>query len=409
MAAYTAVYCLLFPLYLGACWLVLRRRADLSLRPALVGIAGVAILARGLLVFAAPTLSDDMYRYIWDGRVQAAGLSPYAYPPGAPEVAGLHPPADPIWPHINRKGAVTIYPPGAELFYAAVYGAHPDSVFVTKAVLVGVDLANCLVLLLLLQRLGLSPLRTLIYAWAPLPIIEFGGSGHIETLGILLTLLGLLVGVVAVQGAAAGGRRAGPALLAGAALAGAVLVKLIPLLLLAAWARRFGLKVLAWCVGLVGAITLGYLVAYGGHVSPFLVTYLRDESGNAPLYYALRYGIAPLIGLSDGLIRLALFVGLAGTALAVALWRERDRYHFIGKSFILVAAYLLFTPNAQQWYGTWLLAFVPLFLGAGGLTLTGGATASGWMSRAGHRLSLVALGYTGLIFLTYSLALFATP
>ncbi len=400
---------MLFPLYLGACWLVLRRGADLPTWATLVGIAGVAILARGLLVFAAPTLSDDMYRYIWDGRVQAAGLSPYAYPPGAPEVAGLHPATDPIWPHINRKEAVTIYPPGAELFYAAMYQAHPDSVFATKAALVAVDLANCLVLLLLLQRLGLSPLRTLIYAWAPLPTIEFGGSGHIETLEILLTLLALLAGVIAVQGATGGVRRAGPLLLAGAPLAGAVLVKLIPLLLLAGWARRFGLKMLAWCVGLVGVITLGYLVAYGGHISPFLVTYLRDESGNAPLYYALRYGIAPLIGLPDGLIRLALFGGLAGTALAVALWREHDRYDFIGKSFILVAAYLLFTPNAQQWYGTWLLVFVPLFLGPGGLALTGGTAASGWAQRAGHRLALVALGYTGLTFLTYSLALFATP
>ena len=63
------------------------------------------------LLFAEPYLSTDIYRYIWDGRVQAAGINPYRYMPIAPELSHLRDAA--IFPNINRPDyAVTIYPPG---------------------------------------------------------------------------------------------------------------------------------------------------------------------------------------------------------------------------------------------------------------------------------------------------------
>src|SRR5687768_5718585 len=111
----------LFAIYAAACYLVLRWGRNLPVRSTLVLIGLVAILSRAILVPAAPTLSNDIYRYVWDGRVMAAGMSPYAYPPGASEVASLHENDDAIWPYINRKAAITIYPPGTELFFAALY------------------------------------------------------------------------------------------------------------------------------------------------------------------------------------------------------------------------------------------------------------------------------------------------
>ncbi len=375
-------------------------------------IAVVAILARGVLVFAPPTLSNDMYRYIWDGRVMSAGISPYAYPPGAPEVENLHPEGYWIWDHINRKSAITVYPPGAELFYAGVYKVDPDSVTWTKTALALVDLLNCLILFLILRRLNMSPLRTLIYAWAPLPIIEFGGSGHVEALSVFFTLLAILAGIIAVQRKETenAGKLGTATALASVALAGAVLVKLVPLLLLAAWTKRFGWKFVALCIGIVGVVYVGFVGAFNWHISPFLVTYIADEESNAPLYHLLGDVLAPAIGLPDAFVRLALYAALIAFALFLFSKKEHNPYDFIGKSFLLVGAYLLLTTSAHQWYATWLLLFVPLVLPPDGLSLfEGDGEEEGHLRHSKYGPAFAALAYTGLTFLGYALFALRLP
>ena len=95
-------------LYGLAVWLVLRRGRDAKV----LGIVlAVAVLGRVVALFAPDTLSDDIYRYIWDGRVQAAGINPYRYVPADQTLAPLRDAE--IYPNINRKDyATTIYPPG---------------------------------------------------------------------------------------------------------------------------------------------------------------------------------------------------------------------------------------------------------------------------------------------------------
>ena len=62
------------------------------------------------VLFPPPFLSSDMYRYVWDGRVQVAGINPYRYVPADPALQSLR--DDAIYPHINRADiARTIYPP----------------------------------------------------------------------------------------------------------------------------------------------------------------------------------------------------------------------------------------------------------------------------------------------------------
>ncbi|HMA37079.1 MAG TPA: hypothetical protein VKY74_21665 [Chloroflexia bacterium] len=399
----------LFALYLLAAYLVLRAGSALAGRRTLVAILGVAALARAILVFASPTLSDDMYRYIWDGRVQAAGLSPYAYPPGAPQVAALHPPSYTLWGPINRKSAITIYPPGAELFYAGLYRLWPDSVAATKGALVALDLLTCVLLVGVLQRLGLPAARVLVYAWAPLPIVEFGGNGHIEALEVCCTALALWAGVVATQQGGPAARRSGTALLATGALAAAVLVKLIPVLLLAAWARRLGLKLVVLGLALCALVAGAFAVAHGGSISPFLATYLGSESFNAPLYYFLTQEAGRLGGVSDGVIRAGLLLALGLIALVLAARPDRGPYDFIGKSFILVGAYLVLATNAHPWYFTWWLVFVPLLLPPGGLptfppspSLKGAGSESARWRRGDYGPALAALAYGGLAAAGYT-------
>jgi hypothetical protein len=402
----------LFALYLGAWYLVLRARRSLPIQSTLVIVGVVAVLARGTLVFSPPTLSNDMYRYVWDGRVMAAGISPYAYAPGDPALEELRPPDYRVWSQINRKGAITIYPPGAELFFAGVYAVYPDSVTWTKGAMVLVDLASCVLLLLILGRLGMPRERVLLYAWAPLPIIEFGSSGHVEALSVFWTLAAILAGVVAVQSAAGGAVRAGrgASLWAAACLAAAALVKLIPLLLLAGWIRRFGWKFAALCTGLFALVYALFVFLTGGHVSNFLVTYLLHEHNNAPIYALLSELVARPLGIGDGIVRAVLLAALAVAGLLVALRRDTGPYSFVSKSFVLVGAYLLFATNAHPWYATWLLLFVPLMMPPGGLLLSGEVDRGGNRGLRGeYGPALAAFVYTGITFLGYSLFVLVVP
>ena len=173
-----------FILYGIACFLALGTEEGID-RRVIFGILGVAFLMQAPLVFMHPTLSDDMYRYVWDGRVQAQGISPYRYPPGASELASLR--DSEIYPFINRKPAVTIYPPAAEAAFALLWRIWPDNVHWFQAAMAAGGWLAGVLLLGLLRDLGLSPARALIYLWSPLLAFETAHSAHVD--GLLLPLL----------------------------------------------------------------------------------------------------------------------------------------------------------------------------------------------------------------------------
>ncbi|MBA2297480.1 MAG: DUF2029 domain-containing protein, partial [Actinobacteria bacterium] len=237
----------------------------------------VAVTARLVLAVDPPTLSDDAYRYVWDGRVQAAGINPYRFPPRSLELKQLRDEA--IYEQVNRKFAPTIYPPAAQGFFRAAYVVHPDSIRWTKASLVLVDAVAICLLGLLLVRSGRPPERALLYAWHPLAILEVGHSGHVDVLAVALLLGSLLFTM------------RGRPVAAGVALAGAALVKfyalaaLVPLL---ARGRRFG----ALSGGaLAGTVALAYLpfLEVGRRVFGYLPGYLTEEGfESGSRFYLLR-------------------------------------------------------------------------------------------------------------------------
>jgi alpha-1,6-mannosyltransferase len=154
-------------------------------------ILGLAIVLRGYVLLFDPLLSSDIYRYVWDGKVQAAGINPYRYVPAHHVLAALRDAA--IFPHINRADyAVTIYPPVAEFFFLLVtrLGA---SVTVMRLALLGCEAVSVAVILLLLQRMRQPLTRIVAYVWHPLPIWEIANSGHVDALMVSLLLVGLWV------------------------------------------------------------------------------------------------------------------------------------------------------------------------------------------------------------------------
>jgi alpha-1,6-mannosyltransferase len=202
-------------IYLGAAWLSLRGRDS---RPLLVLGLIFAALFRLSIIFYPPYLSDDIYRYVWDGRVQSAGINPYRYIPADKSLAELR--DDKIYPNINRRDyARTIYPPVAEVAFLLIT-RFSESVTWMKAVMVGFEAVAVWALVQLLISSGIARQRVLIYAWHPLAVWEFAGSGHLDALAIAFIALALLA------------RRRHGGTLTGVFLACATCVKLFPVVLI---------------------------------------------------------------------------------------------------------------------------------------------------------------------------------
>ena len=160
----------------------------------LIFILTLAIAFRGYALFFEPFLSSDIYRYIWDGIVQAHGINPYRFVPADPALAHLRDAA--IYPNINRADyALTIYPPVAQFFFFLVtrFGA---STVVMRVALLGCEAVSVLLMLSFLRRLR-QPLTLIVaYAWHPLPIWEIANGGHVDVLMVALMLLGIWIAVL---------------------------------------------------------------------------------------------------------------------------------------------------------------------------------------------------------------------
>lgn len=359
---------------MGLAWIRLRRR------PAIAPIVLLAALAFRLIVaLGPPTLSDDVYRYVWDGRVQLHGVHPYAHAPDDPVLAGLR---DENWTRINHPSVKTIYPPLAQLFFLglAATGAGPLGFKLTLGLL---DFGVVLALGQLLRRLELPLDRLVFYAWNPLAVLETAGSGHVEPLAILLLLLAV--------GWIIGGR----VRLSMAALAGAIQVKLLPVLLVPAFGRRASKS--AWWV--LVAVLLGLLAPYallgppigaglfdyaqrweynafayagvqgtlewldvGPHFQGWIGALQQRWGGDAP-FWQLLYRLA----WPRPMARVIVLAALLGWIALLAL-RPRD-LDVARETFLVLAAAVVLAPTVHPWYLLWTLPFAAAFLSWGWLAL----------------------------------------
>ena len=327
--------------YLAAVWSVWRSGAS---RNVIFGIAAIAALMRLPVVCAPPYLSTDVYRYVWDGRVIAAGINPYRYVPADPQLQSLRDPD--IFPNINRAGsAVTLYPPLAEAVFLGVTRIS-ESVTAMKAAMVAFEIVTFALLLHLLAAERLPTGRVLVYAWHPLPLWEFAGSGHIDA--ALITL------VVAALWAARRGRDG----LSGLFLAGATLTKLYPAVLLPALYRRWG-----WAMPavFVAAVVVGYLpfIGVGWRVLGFLPGYAGEEgfdAGGAGFYLlGLLHLFPPLATLSGRAYAAGALAVLLGLGAAIALTRDNARS--FGAATVLATIFMVLVSPHYPWYFAWLIVF----------------------------------------------------
>ena len=325
--------------------------AGASPRPAPLWIVvGVAILARLVLIPTEPTLSEDLYRYLWDGRLVAQGVNPYLHAPDDPSLAPFH---DQLLDRINHRDVPTIYPPAAELFFGAVARIGP-SPRVFKLAMLPLEAALWIALLFLLRRRGLADERLLLFAWNPLVVIESYGSGHVDLMVATFLVLALAMSEA---------RRAASA---GVAFAVAILTKYTPLLLVPYLVRKRALALLGVAVAVSALFYLPFGDA-GASLWKGLGTYAAHWEFNGSLYPLLRAA-----GATVKSSRLLLAAALAVAALWISL-RARSA---TGAALGLYTAYLLASPTVYPWYLVPLAALLPLHPNAGLLAFSGLAALS---------------------------------
>jgi len=344
------IYGVAFLLYAGATTLALNMQA--ITRKEMAAIYALAILFQSILIFTRPTLSDDMYRYIWDGRVQSQGISPYQYPPQAPELAFLR--DTEVYPSINRKDAVTIYPPAAEAAYALLWRLWPDNVRWFQAASAAGCLLAGMFLAGLLNDLGRPTSRLVIYLWSPLLAFETAHAAHIDGL-----VLPFLIGAWWAQVRHRDG-------LVGFLLGVATAMKLYPVLLLPIlWRSRHPQG--RWRMPLAFVASLGlfylpYLLGNGSQVLGFLPKYFRENFNISPLVSSLDKFLK-WIGLdtSNNLLVLAIFI-LIIIYCWVVIKPAPDAETALRRCIWPIGTITLLSQNLFSWYMLWLLPLIAIFL-----------------------------------------------
>ena len=404
IAAYIGLFIGQLALYVVACYVV-QRWSGRSSRATWLTVALVILFAaasRAVLVPQRPYLSSDVYRYVWDGHVQAAGINPYRYVPEATELSGLR--DDKIYPNINSEDKQwrSPYPPMAQIVFLAVARISPMSVTAFKAAMSSFDLITILLLMLVLARSGIDPARAIIFAWHPLVIFEGAHSGHIEAVYIAFLALALL--------AWSSGKHA----ITGISLALATLVKFYPALLLpvflvtrpeALGARTsqrdeeparssFVTRVinkgnLAMLAAFAAAGVLAYAPYWGagGNLFAFVRGYVEEEGFvQSGARYFLLDAVRKVVSIPTDVF----LISGAAFLMAVGLWQllrvKRDATDLARGALALVGTYLLLTTPRYAWYYVWLVPFLCF------------APRLGWLYLASVSTLLYLVWYTPLVY-----------
>ena len=305
-------------------------------------LVAAGIIFRLTLWPLVPTLSDDLYRYRWDGKAQLHGLNPYLAQPDDPSLAPLWNTSDPYESRMPATDMPTIYPPLAEQVFKYTARYLPATI----AFKLPMELCDILVMILLavwLRAEGGRAYQLAIYAWNPLVIVEFAGSGHSDALA-LAALVGAFVIIKS--------RRTLSTML----LATATLLKSFPILLFPLWLRRNGWprSARAWLEG-AAAAALALICAWpyraALHQIPItMATFEQNwQDNNASLYTLLK--------IFSGSHEFAAGIGV-GVTVGLAIWTALRKVEPTRAAFLIIGSILIFSPNAYPWYFTWIIPFL---------------------------------------------------
>jgi hypothetical protein len=307
----------------------------------LYGLLALGLFLRIALLPLPPVGSDDIYRYLWEGKVQTAGINPYRYAPDAPELQFLHSPLLPS--SVNHPSMKTVYFPFTQWAFWLGYQISGEETWGLKVMLLVAETVTLLLLLLLLRRRGTPEKFVLLYALCPLPILQFGLDGHIDGLGLPLLLLAVLLW--------SGERKSAALLLLGLSMSvKPVALVLLPMLFFLEKDLRSRVRVLVLPFVPLALQFVPYLFS----ADPFegLAFFGTHWTFNGAVFEMLNSGIQ-----DNQKTRLLCGLILAAGLMAAAL-RKRP---LLPGAYDAVFLLLLFSPVVHPWYVAWLVVLLPLW------------------------------------------------
>jgi hypothetical protein len=413
--AYLLVYFSLFALYASAAWLVAGRKFDD--RRTFIVLVAFGLLFRALLFPAHQIQEDDIYRYLWDGKVFAHSVNPYAYAPAEVQQYQEFKIAEPerfqatydakeqqelerlhrlkwenrqaltILDRVNHPDVPTIYPPLAQFVFASVAKIKADSIGAMRLAFLIFDLITLGFIVLLLKTMGKNRNLCLIYFWSPLVIKETFNSTHLDIIGIALLTSSIYFLV---------GRRH---VLASAFLGLSVLGKLYPVILMplylqqavhaspAATRGQIARRLLTLVLVFTAVVILGYLPFASTGLKTFegLKTFSIYWQSNDSLFTLLEYFFGGILGvgaegqtfLSQSLPTVAAKVTVLCVLVVSLAWfllRPRaggDTTEGIRPLFVMMALVFVLSPVQNPWYLCWLVPFLCVFPERAWILLTG--------------------------------------
>ena len=359
----------------------------------------VAAALRIMFIWRAPELSDDIFRYLFDGLMSLLGHNPYAAAPA--DVLTDNQYMQLLISRVNHPHLSTIYPPAAQFVFTL--GAGIGGITGMKLCLVVIDLMSCALIIMILNKLELDRANAVLYAWHPLPVIEVAASGHIDAAGIFFLFLTLTVIITREINRRQENCTFGKTLwsrsqitwacFAGFVFALSVLTKWVPLmflpgilLIIPPGPRRFAV------LGFLTAATVMIAFFLPEITNSFhtLSVFTANWEFSGFIFRSLRAitgsGQAARVFIVTGftIISVIIYGRFLKTRRSPALFRTRMLFKTF---YFLSITFLLLTPTLHPWYALYLAAFLPFAAGPAGIVFS-------WSVFLAYRV-LLLYGMTG--------------
>ena len=355
-APFLQTWMVCFVPYFAACALVLATKpAPGRWRWIELGIIFVgALVFRVMLLPLPPNLSHDSWRYLWDARVTLRGYSPYVYLPWDKTFLSLR---DFIYENSRYRNVPTLYPPGAQAVFLLSYLLAPSNLFFLKGIFIVFDMVTCGALALLLRQKNSDPRRAIIYAWCPLPIVEFALQGHVDVITITFTILAVLCATATWRGSRA---------VTGFLIGMATLTKIYPIILLVVIMRRRDWALLTTCFATILVGYIPYLILGHGQVLGYLSGYASEQGGNAGVVQLLTYSISQHFHftlaetiLQEHIVDVIVICGTSLVVLVLRLWKVSMEV----TTLLMIGAILAISSHVFPWYATAFLPWIAMLIG----------------------------------------------
>jgi len=318
-----------------------------------------AIIFRLTLLFSGPVFSFDVYRYYWDGKIAANGVNPYLYPPDASELSSLR---DANWELINHKYLKSGYPPLMELFLGLLY-VSSHSVQAYKLSFFLLDIGTILAVLLIMRQLSIKDKYLMVYAWAPLPIIEVSQTGHNDSLMVFLMIVSFLLLLR--------GRRNLSSLVMGLSVAS----KLFPILFVPVLFRRWGKTGTLIFFLVVAALYLPFadigLKMYSGLLYVVNTTFFNGSVFPGVVAMLTWTDLLANPGFAAQLVVCCIYAIVLLWAFLLSFRHQVNSIELMKMCFLLGGTVLLLNRTFFPWYVVWILPFVVFYTSRSWLLLSG--------------------------------------